>query len=258
MFRGSCHLLTLLVSLVGMVGCAPSGVEVVSETDEKQYQLGQDYKNQGRLEEALGAFELMEDGVDGIPMDACACSRWAHPEGRLRLRASLRSEEAVRRAEAPTADRRPRGRVAPPSPRAPPPPPTRRRRGRTRAGRSPAASTSSPSPAATSRRVAYGSTNTTRTLSRLRRRSRCSRGPSARSRSPAAPTRRRRSPSASPPWRGASRPAAPRPSPARRATRRTCFCRTPPAPTGRPASGPRRSTPSRRRSCPSRRASPRG
>ena len=36
--------------------------------------------------------------------------------------------------------------VAPPSPRAPPPPPTRRRRGRTRAGRSPAASTSSPSP----------------------------------------------------------------------------------------------------------------
>ena len=67
MFRGSCHLLTLLVSLVGMVGCAPNGVEVVSETDEKQYQLGQDYKNQGRLEEALGAFERVIDARRDAP-----------------------------------------------------------------------------------------------------------------------------------------------------------------------------------------------
>ena len=57
MFRGSSHLSILLVNLIGLVGCAPSGVEVVSETDEKQYQLGQDFKNQGRMEEALGAFE---------------------------------------------------------------------------------------------------------------------------------------------------------------------------------------------------------
>jgi nucleoid-associated protein YgaU len=67
MFRGFCHLLTLLASLVGMVGCAPSGVEVVSETDEKQYQLGQDYKNQGRLEEALGAFERVIDARRDAP-----------------------------------------------------------------------------------------------------------------------------------------------------------------------------------------------
>ena len=57
MCRRLCHLSILLVSLLGLGGCAPSGVEVVSETDEKQYQLGQDYKNQGRMEEALGAFE---------------------------------------------------------------------------------------------------------------------------------------------------------------------------------------------------------
>ena len=39
-----------------LVGCAPGGVEVVSEVDEKQYQLAQDYKSQGRTEEALSAF----------------------------------------------------------------------------------------------------------------------------------------------------------------------------------------------------------
>ena len=50
-----------------MVGCAPSGVEVVSETDEKQYQLGQDFKNQGRMEEALGAFERVIDARRDAP-----------------------------------------------------------------------------------------------------------------------------------------------------------------------------------------------
>ena len=38
-------------------GCAPSDVEIVSETDEKQYQLAQSYKSQGRMEEALSAFD---------------------------------------------------------------------------------------------------------------------------------------------------------------------------------------------------------
>ena len=67
MFRGPCYFSIFLVSLVGLVGCAPSGVEVVSETDEKQYQLGQDYKNQGRMEEALGAFERVIDARRDAP-----------------------------------------------------------------------------------------------------------------------------------------------------------------------------------------------
>ena len=67
MFRGSCHLLILFVSFIGLVGCAPSGVEIVSETDEKQYQLGQDFKNQGRMEEALGAFERVIDARRDAP-----------------------------------------------------------------------------------------------------------------------------------------------------------------------------------------------
>ena len=67
MFIGSSHLSILLVSLIGLVGCAPSGVEVVRETDEKQYQLGQDFKNQGRMEEALGAFERVIDARRDAP-----------------------------------------------------------------------------------------------------------------------------------------------------------------------------------------------
>ena len=67
MFCGSSHLSILLVSLIGLVGCAPSGVEVVSETDEKQYQLGQDFKSQGRMEEALGAFERVIDARRDAP-----------------------------------------------------------------------------------------------------------------------------------------------------------------------------------------------
>lgn len=67
MFSGSSHLSILLVSLIGLVGCAPSGVEVVGETNEKQYQLGQDFKNQGRMEEALGAFERVIDARRDAP-----------------------------------------------------------------------------------------------------------------------------------------------------------------------------------------------
>lgn len=47
--------------LAFMSACSPNGVEVVSETDEKQYQLAQDYKNQGRIEEALSAFHRVID-----------------------------------------------------------------------------------------------------------------------------------------------------------------------------------------------------
>ena len=67
MFCASPHLSILLVSLIGLVGCAPSGVEIVSETDEKQYQLGQDFKTQGRMEEALGAFERVIDARRDAP-----------------------------------------------------------------------------------------------------------------------------------------------------------------------------------------------
>ena len=56
MSRVFCYYLFLVLSVVHFTGCAPSGVEIVSESDEKQYQLGKDYKSQGRMEEALSAF----------------------------------------------------------------------------------------------------------------------------------------------------------------------------------------------------------
>ena len=67
MFCRFSYLSILLVSLVGLLGCAPSGVEIISETDEKQYQLGQDFKTQGRMEEALGAFERVIDARRDAP-----------------------------------------------------------------------------------------------------------------------------------------------------------------------------------------------
>ena len=67
MLRRSFHLSILLVSLFTLAGCTPGGVEVVSETDEKQYQLGQDFKIQGRMEEALGAFERVIDARRDAP-----------------------------------------------------------------------------------------------------------------------------------------------------------------------------------------------
>lgn len=47
--------------------CRPGGVEVVSETNEKQYQLGQDFKSQGRVEEALSAFLRVIDARRDAP-----------------------------------------------------------------------------------------------------------------------------------------------------------------------------------------------
>ena len=49
------------------VGCEPSGVKIVGESDEKQYRLGQDYKSQGRMEEALGAFLRVIDARRDAP-----------------------------------------------------------------------------------------------------------------------------------------------------------------------------------------------
>lgn len=67
MIRAFCHFSITLIALCVFVGCAPSGLEIVSETDEKQYQLGQDYKSQGRMEEALGAFERVIDARRDAP-----------------------------------------------------------------------------------------------------------------------------------------------------------------------------------------------
>ena len=49
-------LLFSLIALLFLSGCAPSGVEVVGEKDEKQYQLAKRYQGQGRTDDALSAF----------------------------------------------------------------------------------------------------------------------------------------------------------------------------------------------------------
>ena len=67
MARVCTHFILIFTSLILIVGCAPSGVEIVSETDEKQYQLGQDYKSQGRMEDALGAFLRVIDARRDAP-----------------------------------------------------------------------------------------------------------------------------------------------------------------------------------------------
>lgn len=61
------HFSLIVLVFASILGCAPSGVEIVSETSEKQYQLGQDYKSQGRMEEALGAFERVIDARRDAP-----------------------------------------------------------------------------------------------------------------------------------------------------------------------------------------------
>lgn len=61
---------TLILSLASFFacsGCGPGGVEVVSETDEKQYQLAKDYQVQGRTEEALSAFLRVIDARKEAP-----------------------------------------------------------------------------------------------------------------------------------------------------------------------------------------------
>ncbi|MEO0510032.1 MAG: LysM peptidoglycan-binding domain-containing protein [Verrucomicrobiota bacterium] len=56
-----------LAVLCLVAGCGSASVEVVSETDEKQYQLAQDYKSQGRIEEALSAFLRVIDARRDAP-----------------------------------------------------------------------------------------------------------------------------------------------------------------------------------------------
>ena len=56
MFHPRFALVASLFALLVLSACAPSGVEVVGETDEKQYQLAKRYQGEGRTEDALSAF----------------------------------------------------------------------------------------------------------------------------------------------------------------------------------------------------------
>lgn len=58
--------IALLVSFV-IIACSPSSLEVVSETDEKQYQLAKSYQSQGRTDEALSAFLRVIDARRDAP-----------------------------------------------------------------------------------------------------------------------------------------------------------------------------------------------
>lgn len=60
-------LIVSTTALLILSACAPSGVEVVGETDEKQYQLAKEYQKAGRTEEALSAFIRVIDARRDAP-----------------------------------------------------------------------------------------------------------------------------------------------------------------------------------------------
>jgi nucleoid-associated protein YgaU len=60
-------LIASTAALLIFSACAPSGVEVVGETDEKQYQLAKEYQKAGRTEEALSAFIRVIDARRDAP-----------------------------------------------------------------------------------------------------------------------------------------------------------------------------------------------
>jgi len=67
MFLPRFALVASLFALFAFSACAPSGVEIVGETDEKQYQLAKDYQGQGRTEAALSAFLRVIDARRDAP-----------------------------------------------------------------------------------------------------------------------------------------------------------------------------------------------
>ena len=67
MFLPRFALVASLFALIVLCACAPNGLEVVGETDEKQYQLAKDYQGQGRTEEALSAFLRVIDARRDAP-----------------------------------------------------------------------------------------------------------------------------------------------------------------------------------------------
>lgn len=60
-------LLALTCILPIMTGCKPNGFEIVSETDEKHYQLAKDFQSQGRVAEALRAFLRVIESREDAP-----------------------------------------------------------------------------------------------------------------------------------------------------------------------------------------------
>jgi LysM repeat protein len=67
MFLSRFALVASLFALIALSACAPNGLEVVGETDEKQYQLAKDYQGQGRTAEALSAFLRVIDAGRDAP-----------------------------------------------------------------------------------------------------------------------------------------------------------------------------------------------
>jgi len=67
MFLPRFALVASLFALFAFSACAPNGVEIVGETDEKQYQLAKDYQGQGRTEAALSAFLRVIDARRDAP-----------------------------------------------------------------------------------------------------------------------------------------------------------------------------------------------
>lgn len=67
MFLSRFALVASLFALMTLCACAPNGLEVVGEIDEKQYQLAKDYQGQGRTEEALSAFLRVIDARRDAP-----------------------------------------------------------------------------------------------------------------------------------------------------------------------------------------------
>jgi LysM repeat protein len=67
MFLSRFALVASLFALIALSACAPNGLEVVGETDEKQYQLAKDYQGQGRTAEALSAFLRVIDARRDAP-----------------------------------------------------------------------------------------------------------------------------------------------------------------------------------------------
>ncbi|WP_269526786.1 Cell division protein CpoB [Coraliomargarita parva] len=59
--------LLLLLLPTFFTACTPGDVEIVSETNEKQYQLAKSYESQGRMEEALSAYLRVIDSRRDAP-----------------------------------------------------------------------------------------------------------------------------------------------------------------------------------------------
>jgi len=67
MLRIHPSIIALSFLLLAFPGCSPSSINVVAETDEKQYQLAKDYQSQGRTADALSAFLRVIEARSNAP-----------------------------------------------------------------------------------------------------------------------------------------------------------------------------------------------